>query len=107
MGIQSMVTRTDMQGPRVGPSQRITVEEALRVCTINGARAGFEEGSRDRSPRASWRTSVILAEDPHAVDPFAIKEIEIVRTGRRRARDLRSLSGDPAGRDARPLGRRG
>lgn len=80
MGIQSMVTRTDMQGREWGPSQKITVEEALRVCTINGAHAAFEEGIKGSITAGKLADFVILAEDPHTADPFAIKEIEILRT---------------------------
>ncbi len=80
MGIQSMVTRADMQGREWGPSQKITVEEALRVCTINGAHAAFEEGIKGSITAGKLADFVILAEDPHTADPFAIKEIEILRT---------------------------
>ncbi|MDX1393661.1 MAG: amidohydrolase [Gemmatimonadota bacterium] len=80
MGIQSMVTRTDMQGREWGPSQKITVEEAIRICTINGAHAAFEEDMKGSITPGKLGDFVMLAEDPHAVDPFAIKEIEVVRT---------------------------
>ncbi len=80
MGIQSMVTRTDMQGREWGPSQKITVEEALRVCTINGAHAAFEEEIKGSITEGKLADFVMLAADPHTTDPFAIKEIEIVRT---------------------------
>ena len=43
MALQSEVTRTDMNGNVWGPSQRISVEEAIRVGTINGAHASYEE----------------------------------------------------------------
>jgi predicted amidohydrolase YtcJ len=80
MGIQSMVTRTDMQGRVWGASQKITVEEALRVCTINGANAAFEEGIKGSIRAGKLGDFVILGDDPHTVDPFAIKDIEVVRT---------------------------
>ncbi|MDH3732503.1 MAG: amidohydrolase [Gemmatimonadota bacterium] len=80
MGIQSMVTRTDMQGREWGASQKISVPEALRICTINGAHAGFEEDSKGSITPGKLGDFVMLAEDPHDVDPFAIKEIEVVRT---------------------------
>lgn len=80
MGIQSMVTRTDMQGREWGPSQKITVEEALEICTINGAHAAFEENVKGSITTGKLADFVILADDPHTVDPFAIKEIEITRT---------------------------
>ncbi len=80
MGIQSMVTRTDMQGREWGPSQKITVEEALKVCTINGAHASFEEDIKGSITAGKLGDFVILSDDPHTTDPFAIKEIEIART---------------------------
>ncbi|MEE9199339.1 MAG: amidohydrolase, partial [Dehalococcoidia bacterium] len=43
LGIQSCVTRTDSSGRVWGPNQRITVEEALRIYTLHGAYASFEE----------------------------------------------------------------
>src|SRR5258706_14417624 len=43
MFLQSSVTRTDIKGNVWGPKQRISVEEALRVATIHGAYASFEE----------------------------------------------------------------
>src|SRR5437879_12798467 len=46
MALQSEVTRTDMKGNVWGPKQKITVEEAIRVGTINGAYAAFEESSK-------------------------------------------------------------
>src|SRR5207302_10615484 len=41
--LQSAVTRTDTRGNVWGPKQRITVAEALRVATVNGAYASFDE----------------------------------------------------------------
>ena len=80
MAIQSMVTRTDMQGREWGPSQKISVPEALRICTINGAHASFEEDIKGSITPGKLADYVILGADPHAADPYAIKEIEVVRT---------------------------
>ena len=54
MALQSEVTRTDMKGTVWGPRQRITVEEAIRVGTLHGAYASFEEAPEglDRSRQA-------------------------------------------------------
>jgi predicted amidohydrolase YtcJ len=57
MGIQGMVTRTGWDGTTWGANQRVTVDEAIRINTRNGAYASHEERSRARSRRASWRTS--------------------------------------------------
>src|SRR2546429_591365 len=43
MGIQGMVTRTGWDGKTGGANQRITVDEAIRVNTVNGAYAAHEE----------------------------------------------------------------
>ena len=80
MAIQSMVTRKDYAGRVWGPSQRITVNEALRVCTVNGAYASFEENEKGTITAGKLADFVILAEDPHDVDPDLIKEIQVIRT---------------------------
>ena len=80
MAIQSMVTRTDMRGRVWGPNQRITVGEALRICTRNGAYASFEEDLKGSITPGKLADFVILAEDPHDADPERIKEIQVVRT---------------------------
>ena len=80
MAIQSMVTRKDYTGRVWGPSQRITVDEALRVCTVNWAYASFEENEKGMITAGKLADFVILAEDPHDVDPDLIKEIQVIRT---------------------------
>lgn len=80
MAVQSMVTRKDMQGRVWGPSQRISVTEALRICTLHGAYASFEEGIKGSLTAGKLADIVILEKDPHAVDPDAIKEIGVLRT---------------------------
>lgn len=80
MAIQSMVTRKDLAGRVWGPNQRISVDEALRVGTINGAHASFEEATKGSITAGKLADFVVLAEDPHDVDPDAISAIEVVRT---------------------------
>ena len=80
MAIQSMVTRKDFDGRVWGPNQRISVDEALRICTMNGAYASFEENIKGSITAGKLADFVILANDPHDVDPDQIKHIEIVRT---------------------------
>ncbi len=80
MAIQSMVTRTDFDGRTWGPNQRISVEEAIRIGTINGAHAGFEEDLKGSITAGKLADFAMLAEDPHEVDPESIKHIQIVRT---------------------------
>lgn len=80
MALQSMVTRKDFDGRIWGPNQRISLDEALRICTMNGAYASFEENIKGSITAGKLADFVILADDPHDVDPDQIKNIEIVRT---------------------------
>lgn len=80
MAIQSMVTRKDMNGHVWGARQRISVSEALQICTMNGAYASFEEGIKGSLTAGKLADYVILEKDPHEVDPDSIKDIKVVRT---------------------------
>ena len=80
MALQSEVTRTDMNGHVWGANQRISVDEALRVYTINGAHATFEENDKGTISESKLADFVMLADDPHTVDASKIKDIQIVRT---------------------------
>jgi len=80
MALQSMVTRKDVEGRVWGGSQRISLDEALRVCTVNGAYASFEEDVKGSIAAGKYADFVILGEHPNEVDPDKIKEIPIVRT---------------------------
>jgi predicted amidohydrolase YtcJ len=80
MAIQSMVTRKDYEGRVWGANQRITVDEALRVCTRNGAYASFEEAIKGSITPGKLADFVLLGKDPHDVDPDAIEAIPVVRT---------------------------
>lgn len=80
MAIQSMVTRTDYNGNVWGPRQKITVDEALKVATINGAWASHEENVKGSITPGKYADFVMLEQDPHDVDPSTIKDIKIVRT---------------------------
>jgi predicted amidohydrolase YtcJ len=80
MALQSMVTRKDYRGHVWGPNQRITVDQALRVCTINAAHASYDENVKGSITAGKLGDFVILAEDPHEVDPDHLKDIKVVRT---------------------------
>lgn len=80
MGMQGMVTRTGWNGEVWGANQRITVDEALRINTLNGAYATREESVKGSISAGKLADFVVLSEDPHAVDPSKIKDIEVVRT---------------------------
>jgi hypothetical protein len=80
MALQSMVTRKDYKGRVWGPTQKVTVDQALRVATINGAYASYEEDTKGSITPGKLADFVILERDPHDVDPEEIKDIKVVRT---------------------------
>lgn len=80
MGIQGMVTRTGWNGETWGANQRVTVEEAIRINTLNGAYASFEEDIKGSITPGKLADYVVLAEDPHSVAAEHIKDIKIVQT---------------------------
>jgi predicted amidohydrolase YtcJ len=80
MAMQGMVTRTGWNGETWGANQRITVDEALRVNTINGAYNSREEKIKGSITAGKLADFVVLADDPHTVAPEKIKDIQIVRT---------------------------
>jgi predicted amidohydrolase YtcJ len=80
MGIQGMVTRTGWNGQTWGANQRISVEDALKVNTLNGAYNSHEEAIKGSITPGKLADFVVLADDLHTVDQDKIKNIEIVRT---------------------------
>ncbi len=80
MALQSMVTRKDSHGRLWGPNQKITMEEALRVCTVNAAHASFEESIKGSITAGKLADFVILDKDPHVVDSDQIVNIKVTRT---------------------------
>jgi hypothetical protein len=80
MAIQGMVTRIGWDGKTWGANQRISVEEALRVNTINGAYNSHEEALKGSITPGKLADFVVLSDDLFTVDKEKIKDLEIVRT---------------------------
>jgi predicted amidohydrolase YtcJ len=80
MALQSMVTRRDYRGREWGPNQKVTVDEALRIATINGAYASYEERIKGSITAGKLADFVLLEKDPHDVEPNTIKDIRVVQT---------------------------
>jgi predicted amidohydrolase YtcJ len=69
-----------MQGTVWGPRQRITVEEAIRVGTLHGAHASFEEHRKGSIAEGKLADLVVLGRDPLREDPGSLVTIPIERT---------------------------
>jgi predicted amidohydrolase YtcJ len=80
MGIQGMVTRTGWDGKTWGANQRVSVDEALQINTLNGAYASFEESIKGSITPGKLADFVVLSDDLHTVAKEKIKDIKVVRT---------------------------
>ena len=59
---------------------RISIDEAIRINTLNGAFDTHEEAIKGSISAGKLADYVVLADDPHTIDMEKIKDIEIVRT---------------------------
>jgi predicted amidohydrolase YtcJ len=80
MAIQGMVTRTGWNNRTWGANQRISIDEALKVTTLNGAYASHEEAIKGSISVGKLADFVVLADDPHTIDGSQIKDIQIAQT---------------------------
>ena len=71
---------TGWNGETWGANQRIGVDDALKVFTWNGAYNSHEEHLRGSIAAGKLADFVVLADDPHTVDPGKLKDIQVVRT---------------------------
>jgi hypothetical protein len=78
--IQDMVTRKSSDGIARGENQRVSVEEALKVWTLDGAYATFEENIKGSITPGKLADFVILEKDPRQVPPNTIKDIVLEAT---------------------------
>jgi predicted amidohydrolase YtcJ len=62
------------------PAERVSVQEALELYTINAARIAFQETDRGSLEVGKLGDFVVLAEDPFGIDPSRIKDIPIEMT---------------------------
>lgn len=80
MALQSEVTRTDTKGNVWGPKQKIMVEEAIRVGTLHGAYASYEENVKGSLEAGKVADLVVLGRDPMKEDPSTLVTIPVERT---------------------------
>lgn len=80
MGLQSMVSRADIKGTVWGASQRVTVDEAIRIATVHGAYASFEEGTKGSIEGGKLADLVVLGRDPYREPATSLVSIPIERT---------------------------
>jgi predicted amidohydrolase YtcJ len=78
--LYSETTRRDPAGHVWGEAQRITVDEALRSMTLNGAYSSFEEREKGSIAPGKLADLAVLAKDPLATPAEAWQSIKVERT---------------------------
>ena len=69
VNLRSAVTRLTQDGQRMGPEQGVTIDEAIRMFTLNGAYASFEERRKGSISPGKLADLTVLDRDPRAVAP--------------------------------------
>lgn len=78
--LYSMTTRRDPTGQVWGASQRITLPEALRAATLDGAYASFEEHDKGSIEPGKFADFAVLNGDPLTEPPERWLDIKVERT---------------------------
>ena len=78
--LYSMTTRRDPRGHVWGPGQRITLPEAVRSATLDGAYASFEEHDKGSIEPGKLADLVVLEGDPFTLAEESWLDIKVERT---------------------------
>lgn len=77
IGLQTMVTRCSEEGVEIWPEERISLEEAVRAYTYNGAYASFEEGIKGTIEPGKLADLTVLETDLRTVPPETLSQIRV------------------------------
>jgi predicted amidohydrolase YtcJ len=83
LGIHAAVTRQTIDGANPEgwiPEQKITVEEALRAYTVEGAYASYDEDNRGQLKAGMLADFVVLDRDLTSIDANEIEDARVLRT---------------------------
>ncbi len=72
-GIHSLVNHPNVE-------QRVSVKDALRTFTVNGAKIAFEEHEKGSIEVGKFADLVVLSNDPYASNPEEIRKIKVLMT---------------------------
>lgn len=75
--LSATVTRRTRSNDILGPSQRVSVMDALKAMTIWPAWQHFEEDSKGTIEAGKIADFVILSDDPTAIDPEKLSELQV------------------------------
>lgn len=80
MGIYGAVTRKVEGGQSLSPQEGVSPLEALKMYTLGGAYASFEEGVKGSISPGKLADLAVLSDDPLEVPPERLKGLKVMRT---------------------------
>ncbi|MBA2595990.1 MAG: amidohydrolase family protein [Chloroflexia bacterium] len=80
VNLRSAVTRLTATGQRMAPEQGVTIDEALRMFTINGAFASFEETLKGTITPGKLADLVVLSGNPRAIPAEELPSLSVDMT---------------------------
>ena len=80
LGISQAMTRQTMDGDVCGIEHAVDLDTALRMHTINGAYASFEEGIKGSIEPGKLADLALLGADLRDVAPEAVRDVRVERT---------------------------
>lgn len=79
-GIYAMVTRRTEGGDTVGPNQAVSVKDAIRSYTYNGAYAAFDEDKLGSIEPGKLADLIVLSDDILSIPNEKIMDMEVIKT---------------------------
>ena len=79
-GIEQALTRATMGGDVCGPEERVDLDTAIRMHTINGAHAEFAEDRKGSIEVGKYADLAVLSEDIRRVEVTELRDLPIAMT---------------------------
>lgn len=80
IGLRTAVTRQTVTDETVGPSQRIAIEDALRLYGPDAAYLGFNEDEKGTLESGKLADVTVLSDDPRTITPNRLGDLEVKYT---------------------------
>ena len=78
--VWATVNRTSRSGAVIGPDERVTPYEAMKMITLWGAEQFGEQATKGSLVEGKLADLVVLSGNPLTVDPQTINQIEVLET---------------------------
>jgi len=78
--VWATVNRTSRSGTVIGPDERVTPYEAMKMITLWGAEQFGEQATKGSIKEGKLADLVVLSDNPLTVDPATINQIQVLET---------------------------